>query len=151
MAARGNIGTWLATGALLLWAHRPAAAGSNGAETHPGRAAAHAALSSTAGLPATPPSLPTLATGSPRETLEGTAFGKKGEAERDEHAQAAKHANDAASDARSDTALRAAQGAVAAAAKNANAESHAAAGQARANAAKANAAAHHGGGPPGKP
>ncbi len=91
---------------------------------------------------ATPPAnprtglLPETASDQARNALTNTAFGKKAEAERLAHSQAANHGSDAAAAARADAANRAAQGAAASAAGAANADAHAAAGQARADAAR---------------
>jgi hypothetical protein len=110
--------------------------------SQPGRAAAHAALSDGADVPATAPQLPLDASNQAARTLTSKAFGKNGETVSQAHAEADRHAGTDASEAHVDAALRAAQGSVAAAARSANADARAAAGLARANAAKANAASH---------
>jgi hypothetical protein len=110
--------------------------------SHPGRDAAHAALLDGADVPSSPPALPAVASEQARKTLSDTAFGKKGDAERRAHARARKHADDDAAETRAEAANRAAQGAIAAAARSANADSRNAAGQTRASAAKASAAGH---------
>jgi hypothetical protein len=114
--------------------------------TAPGKAAAHAALSDGAALPAAPPTLPAQASGSARNALSQKAFGKQGSESSAAEAQdqAARHAHDALLDAHVDAASHAAQGAVAAAARGANAEVRAAATQTQSNSAKANAAGHRG-------
>jgi hypothetical protein len=118
------------------------------AASHPtsGKAAAHAALSDAAVLPAQPPALPTQASETARNALSGTAFGQKGAASSaaDAEEQAARHAHDALLDAHADAASHAAQGSVAAAARTANTDVRAAANQAQSNSAKANAAGHKG-------
>jgi len=136
---------WLVASLLLAGAsarasqQRPDPAG-----VTPGRAAAHAALDAMAELPAVPPSLPTQAAEHARGALSETAFGKKGTAASEAHSQAAAHAHDALLEAHTEAATHAAQGAVAAAARAANAEVRAAAGRAQSNAAKSNAASHRG-------
>jgi hypothetical protein len=115
----------------------------------PGRAAAHAALSDGADLPARPPQLPLQASDRARQTLANTAFGDKGAAAVSAaHAEAQSHAGADALDAHLDAASRAAQGSVAAAARNANADARMAAGQTRATSAKASAASRRIGGTP---
>jgi hypothetical protein len=127
---------------LALSARVARADGDQHAPSQPGKAAAHAALSDGADVPATPPELPQHASDQARRALANAAFGKKGEAARKAHAQADQHGADAAIAAHADAADRAAQGSVAAAARSANADSRTAAAQARASAAKANGSGH---------
>ncbi len=107
-------------------------------ETEAGAAkrAADDALASKADVPATPPTLPSQAAARATYVHDNIAFGKKGEAERAAHAEAAEQGEESAQTARADAANRAAHGAAAAAARSANADSHAAAGQARATEAR---------------
>ena len=126
----------------LVFSAAVARADDRAAATESGKAAAHAALSEAAELPAEPPKLPALAADGARKAQADTTFAKKGEATRRAHSQAAQHVADDARSAHIDAADRAAQGSVAAAARSANADDRAAAGQARAQAARANAAGH---------
>jgi len=107
-----------------------------------GKAAAHAALDEKAELPVTPPQFPDQASDKARAALGKTAFGAKREAARQARGHGQQQAGEDTKGARLDAADRAAQGAVASAVRNANADSHAAAGQARAAAAKAAHAPH---------
>jgi hypothetical protein len=135
--------TWrIAVFAGLMFAPIAARADEPANDGRSGKAAAHAALSDGADLPATPPQLPAQASDQAHQALANTAFGKKGQATSRAHAQAQPHAVDDAGAAHANVANRAAQGSVAAAARGANADGRAAAGQARATTAKANAAGH---------
>jgi hypothetical protein len=107
-----------------------------------GKAAAHAALSDGADVPAHPPQLPESAADRARDALANTAFGKTGQAQRRARTEARERAAADARSAHADAANQAAQGSLAAAARGANADGRAAAAQARASAAKENAAAH---------
>ena len=100
------------------------------------RTEAHDALEAQADAPKTPTTLPTQASDRAREVQSTIAHGKKGAAERAEHAkngeaktEAARSADD---DAETEGANKSAKGVAASAAKSANSDSHAAAGQARA-------------------
>lgn len=125
-----------------LTAHGNELLGGGSREEAKGKAAAHAALDEKAGLPANPPELPDQASDRTRAALGKKPFGAKGDAARRAQDQGRQEVGEDARAARVDAADRAAQGAVASAVRNANADSHAAAGQARAAAAKAHAAQH---------
>lgn len=117
-----------------------------------GKAAAHAALEEKAGIPVAPPQLPDQASDQARAAVGATgANGAIGKTASSSKGDAAAHRaqdhgrrqlDEDAKTAHVDATDRAAQGAVASAVRNANADSHAAAGQARAAAAKARAAQH---------
>jgi hypothetical protein len=134
----------IATVAGALWALTGAvrAAEDSGGAPRPGRAAAHAALTDGADLPATPPSLPELLPDGARRTPDPATLGKKAEAAREAQNQADQHANDGAREAREDAANRAAQSSIVGVVRGAAADARAAAAQARTNSAKARASTH---------
>jgi hypothetical protein len=113
-----------------------------------GKSAAHAALDEKADLPSGSPRLPDQITDPARAALEKNSATARREAARKAHGQGQRRVGEDTKAARLDAADRAAQGAIATAVRNANADSHAAAGQARAAAAKAAAAARHSTSPP---
>jgi hypothetical protein len=123
------------------------AAEDDGAAHRPGRAAAHAALTDGADLPANPPSLPELALDGARHTPDPAGLGKKPESARQAASEADQHANSNALTSRDEQANRIAQSSLAATVRSAANDAHVAAAQAQSNTAKAKGAAH-GMGPP---
>ena len=117
------------------------------AASRPGRAAAHAALTDGADLPATPPSLPAVSSDGTRRARESAALAngsngaKRSESAREAESQADQHANVGARLTREEIAKRVAEASIVAAVRSAAADQHAAAAQARATSAKANAKA----------
>jgi hypothetical protein len=124
------------------------AAEDDGAEHRPGRAAAHAALTDGADLPANPPSLPELAPDGSRRGPDSAALGKKTDSAREAARQADQRASDSARVARDEAANRIAQTSIVGAVRSAASDGRAAAAQARATSAKAKAAGKPGGMPP---
>jgi hypothetical protein len=119
----------------------------DGAAHRPGRAAAHAALTDGADLPANPPSLPDLAADGPRRAPDSATIGKKDSA-READAQADQHASESARAARDEAANRIAQTSLVGAVRSAASDGRAAAAQARTNGVKAKAGGKPGGMPP---
>jgi len=113
------------------------------AASRPGRAAAHAALTDGADLPATPPALPALSSDGTRRSPESAALAtprKKGESAREAESQADQHASVGTRLTRDEVANRVAQSSIVGAVRSAGSDQHAAAAQARATSAKAKAA-----------
>jgi hypothetical protein len=117
------------------------------AASHPGRAAAHAALTDGADLPATPPSLPAVSSDGTRRARQSAVLAnggngtKRSDSAREAESQADQHANVGARLTREEIAKRVADASIVAAVRSAAADQHAAAAQARATSAKANARA----------
>jgi hypothetical protein len=123
------------------------AAEDDGAAHRPGRAAAHAALTDGADLPANPPSLPELSVEGPRHAPDSAGLGRKADSAHEAANRADQHAADNARAARDEQANAIAQTSLAASVRSAASDAHVAAAQARTNGARATGATH-GMGPP---
>jgi hypothetical protein len=119
------------------------AAEDESAAHRPGRAAAHAALTDGADLPANPPSLPDLALEGARR-VDPASVGRKPDTTREAASQADQHASANSRAERDEQVNRIAQSSVAAAVRSATTDARVAASQARTSGAKAKASAAHG-------